>query len=92
MDYYCFVKLDITPYEIIFNKYKEEFELMVNTIILIAKNFIYTKRCLQEPLLFSALIVNISNYKNIEERIVKTNISVKSSKKHKNKWLMYDKV
>ena len=44
LDYFCYIHLEINDaFVIIFNKYKGSFPLMVNTIVLIAKHYIYVK-------------------------------------------------
>ena len=62
---------------------------MVNTIILITKQFIYVKRCLKQNLQFVELAMVINRMKNVEAYIAKKNGTMN---KHNKKWLMYDLV
>ena len=45
---FCYIQLDIDPFEILFNKYKDSFAILVNTILLITKQYIYTHKCKSE--------------------------------------------
>ena len=90
LDYFCFAEVDIEdPYAMLFNRFKGCFANMINTILLIAKYYIYVKRCLKEDLRFIELTTMITQYKNIEAYIAKKN---QKSKNHNQKWLMYDKI
>ena len=91
LKYYCNVELgnENVEYEILFNRYKDSFQLMINTIILIVKQFIYAKKCLIQKLNFLELVSAITRMKNVEEYIAKKNGKIQ---KHNKKWLMYDQV
>ena len=89
LDYFCNINLDVSAQQIIFNEYKEAFALMVNMIILIAKQYIYAKKCLNQKLCFVKLIENITQMKNLEGFIAKRN---KNIEKHERKWCMYDRI
>ena len=89
LDYFCFVKLEITPFTLLFNAYTDSFELMINTIILIVKYHLYCCKCKKEQPKFSNIIRLISWYKNIEYYVAKKH---KKLTKHNKKWEMYDKV
>ena len=62
LDNFCFLNLELTPYIIIFNAYKEEFADLVNTIILTVKHYIYAQRCLNKKLNFVEVIKTIEKY------------------------------
>ena len=63
--------------------------MMVNTILLIVKQYIYATRCLSEQLSFSKMLQKIQMHKIMEEIIAeRRNLSTKIKKK----WLMYDMV
>ena len=88
--YFCFINFEIDEYEIIFNVYKDSFADMVNMIILIAKQYIYATKCLNNNLSFRELIQRIQMYKTIEEII-----NAKQNGKNEAKllkWQMYDKI
>ena len=68
--------------------YKDSFAPMVNTIILIVKYYIYKQRATDKTISFVGVIQEIAKYKRIEELAVK----IFHVNKHKDKWLMYDKV
>ena len=89
LNYFCYVDLTLEAHTLILNDYKDSFPDMVNTIILITKQYIYAARCLNEQLSFPKLISKIHLYKMIEKVIANRNRSVE---KIKNKWQMYDKV
>ena len=84
--YYCNVEFNIEAYEILFNKYADSFSDLINTIILIAKQFIYATRCLDEKLSFPALISKISQHCALEGIVAKKN---KTLRKYRRKWHMY---
>ena len=67
LDYYCNLQLYLSPDEILLQRYKGCFQMMVSTIILITKQYIYSIKFLKEDLSFLALIAKISHYKLLEE-------------------------
>ena len=87
LDYFCYIEFDPTPEVILLNRYKDSCMNMVNTIILITKQYIYSTKCLQNTLSFRNLITKISQYKTMEEIVAK-----KSNKLnvHNRKWYLYD--
>ena len=87
--YFCNTQFDINPEEIIFNRFKESNAGMVNTIILITKQFIYAKRCLGKELTFLELAQSIAQTRKIEEFIARKNNKLKI---HVNKWQLYDRI
>ena len=89
LKYFFNVDLEICPYDIILNKYRDAFQCMTNTIILISKQYIYATKCLGNTLSFQQLIRQISRYKGLEETQAKKRDTLN---KHENKWLMYDTV
>ena len=90
LDHFCYIDIyDIDPYELIFNMYKGCFSQLVNTILLITKQFFYARKCLKEPLNFASLAHKISGYRNLE--------FISAIKNHKmwkfnQKWHIYDLV
>ena len=87
--HFCFIQFDLEAYVIIFNAYKDAFPNLVNTIILIAKYYIFVQKVKSDELSFQALICSISKYKRIEEII-----AIRSGKlnKHRKKWKMYERI
>ena len=76
LNYFCYIDLMLESHILILNDYKDSFPDMVNTIILITKQYIYAARCLNEHLSFSKLISKIHLYKMIEKVIANRNKSV----------------
>ena len=62
---------------------------MVNVIILIAKQYIYSVKCISKQLHFPQLIAKISTYKKMEEIAAKKH---KNMEKHNKKWFLYDRL
>ena len=87
--YYCMIELEIDTYQIIFNRYKDSFQDLVNMLILITKQYIYSSRCLEKPLVFTQLIAMIENYRTIENIIARKKNSITMFNK---KWSIYDKI
>ena len=48
LDYFCFIKVEFAPAEIVFNDYNEAFPDLVNTICLITKYYIYVQKMLSQ--------------------------------------------
>ena len=89
LDYYCFIKLERVSYDLILNRYRDSFAPMVNTIILITKQYIYRCKCQETDPRFPELISGISWYKSIEKMAA---LKHNKLKQHNDKWSMYDKV
>ena len=83
--YFCNIKLEIETEQIVLNRYKESFQRMVNTIILIVKYYIYVQKVAGNHLSFLDVVKYIEKYKRIEYLIARRSNTVK---KH-DKWLMY---
>ena len=89
LNHFCALTINLTPYEIIFNKYKGAFAPLVNTLILITKYYIYVQRCLNKKLNFYELITAIEKYKKVEFVVAwKEN----KLKKCRYKWCLYDMI
>ena len=86
---YYFCNIDFVPEAdvIIPLNYKDSFPNMVNTIILIAKQYIFSTRCLEKVMNFTTLVTKISTYKKLEELSAQKRNNLKV---HNAKWLMYD--
>ena len=89
LQHFCDLQVELTNFEIIFNRYKDVSAPMVNTLILITKYYIYVQRCLKKKLLFVELIEKIEKYKYIEFITAK---STNRLKKCKYKWSLYDMI
>ena len=87
--HFCFIELEICEFEIIFNEYIDSFPNLVNTLILITKQYIYAARCQECNLCFPELIKLIAKYGNIEQMIAKKN---KKSQEFDRKWEIYNRV
>ena len=87
---FCLIQLDVNQeFELLFNAYKDSFPQIVNLIILIAKHYVYVKRCLLAPLSFTELIANIAHHRTIEEVISKR---TNTHSKFKAKWSIYNRI
>ena len=87
LNHYCYIELELNPFVILFNMYKDSFPKLVNTLILITKQYIYASRCLEIPLSFPHLVTKIAEYRNIERIIAR---KTKTFKKFEAKWDIYD--
>ena len=87
LDYFCYIQMNLDVYEIIFNNYKDSFSTLVNSIIVLTKQYIYATRCLGNKLSFTQLTVKIHDLREIEKMIAKRNGNMV---KHTAKWNMYD--
>ena len=61
LDYYCYLELPDLADEIMLNNYKGPYGLLVNTIVLITKQYIYAKRCLQQALVSRGCVNNFTD-------------------------------
>ena len=89
LDYYHNIQIEIAPYDILLNGYKDSYPMMINTILLICKYYIYVTRCLKGKVSFPNLIKKINQTKTVEEIIAR---KCNKMQKHEIKWIMYDKV
>ena len=64
--HFCYVEFDVDVYTILMNRYKDSFPKMVNTIILIVKQYIYASKCLENQLNFTEVVKRIQKYKTLE--------------------------
>ena len=87
--HHCFINFDIEPYDILLLRYRDSAKDLVNNIILIAKYYIYSTKCMGKQLNFAKLMYEVSYYRRIEEII-----AIKNDKKdiHVNKWSLYDRI
>ena len=85
--YFCFIELDITVQVILFNRYKDSFPQLVNTIILVVKQYIYAAKCLAQEPKFREAIARIQYYKTLEKAVAKRHNKLYL---HEKKWEMYD--
>ena len=90
LDYYCYIEFTSDPLDILFCTFKGLFAKLVNTVILIAKYYIYVKKCLEQKLILIELITEITNFKKLEKYIATKNL--KLLKNHEKKWQMYDRI
>ena len=85
--HFYFINLETDESTILLQMYKDSFKALVNTIILITKQYIYSIKCTNKTLYFPELVAKISMYRRLEE------YSARKAKKlhvHKDKWKMYD--
>ena len=83
---FCFITLELDPYEIIFNKYRDSFPDLVNTILTLTKQFIYATRCLNKLLNFLQLMHKVQEHRQIEHIIARKNRNIP---KFEAKWSIY---
>ena len=87
LKYFCFIDFKSTVDNIILHKYSDSAKDMINTIILISKQYVYSVKCLQEELQFSKLSHLIAYHRMLE----KYDFEMKGkANKHENKWHLYD--
>ena len=84
--HFCNIQFEYEPYEIVLNDYKDSFQDMVNTIILVTKQYVYATKCLKAELNFAELISKISTYYKLEGITAKRNQQIK---RFRQKWHMY---
>ena len=89
LENFCLIKFTIDTYIIVFNEYKDSFPELVNTIVLIAKQYIYATKCLEKQLSFFQLSSKINQVREIEKYIAKKNNTMS---KFQARWQIYDKV
>ena len=87
--HFCFLGFTHDTYEIIFNKYKDSFPDLINSLLLLGKYFIYVRRCLKEDLNFNAFISMVVKYKKIELISVK---NLGKYAKYEYKWCLFDMI
>ena len=69
--HFCFLPVEFNDREIILNEYKDSFPDLVNTLILIAKYYIYAQKCLKKPINFHQYIGRVVKFKKIEFEVAK---------------------
>ena len=65
--YHCFIVFEISQYEILMNRYRDCFPALVNTLILIVKQYIYACKCLECTPNFTEIVARIQKYCTIEK-------------------------
>lgn len=88
LKYTCKIDLlkDIDAYQLLLNMYKGKHGQLINTILLITKQYIYRTKCQKGNLNLMSLITQICHYQKIEAEIAKDkNISPK----HERKWALF---
>ena len=89
LDYFCNIQLQLEPITILFNMYRDSFPLLVNTIILITKQYIYATKCKASKLDFKILISKINHYRALEYNAAKNRNKITEFTR---KWEIYDRV
>ena len=74
---------ELSHREIILCNYEGQQKDLINTIILIFKQYIYASKCKQSPPQFLAALTNVVDYQRIEYRIA---LKTKKVQNHKRKW------
>ena len=93
LDHFCFINIDISDeYLILLNRYKDVANSLTNMIILITKQYIYAKRCLNENLNAVELMHSISQYRLVEHIVANRSHNTKIYQEFVNKWALYDLV
>ena len=87
--HHCFLDFNIEMYDILLLRYRDSCKNLVNTIILIAKQYIYATKCLKRKLNFAEIMFKVNEYRTIE---LVSAIKANKKKIHQLKWSMYDKV
>ena len=87
LKHFCFIDFETEEYAIVFNRYRDSFPKLVNTILLIVKQYIYAAKCQKRELKFTEIIGKIQEYKMLE----KVN-AIKNQKleEHNAKWSIYN--
>ena len=80
-------KVTLTNAEIIMNNYQGQFKDTVNTVILIAKQYVYASCCMNEKISFMDLALRVQDYRKIEKI---TQYKLKKSQKYYEKWNMFE--
>lgn len=77
------ITVDLTPSIIFFNAYAGQQKLLMNTMILIGKQFIYSCKCTNTPLKFSCYLQKVAQISSIEK-----GVAIRNGKldKHEKKW------
>lgn len=80
------IKDNVTLDVMIFNNFKGPQQWLVNTILLITKQYIYAQKCLDKELNFLQLMQAVARYEKLERAIACKN---NTQKKHNRKWGAY---
>ena len=78
--YFCDVDLNISEAEILLNNYVCNRKLLVNTLVIITKQYIYSSKCCGNVLNFDHCMAKIGDWYNTEKYLCN------NAKKLKNKW------
>ena len=80
IDYFCDIQLEINEENILLNNYPGPRKHLVNTLIVICKQYIYATKCLGENLVFDKCMAKVGDWYNVE-KYLSTNV-----KKLTQKW------
>ena len=80
------MEVDFTPQITIFNNYQGKYPKLINTFIIILKQYIYAAKCLQQTPTFEGFISRIAKWHQIEYQAAAIN---RSLVKHYGKWEPY---
>ena len=60
LDYFIKITIDLTPEIVLLNNYKGKRKSVINTLIVIMKQFIYSSKCFQEIPIYTNFINKVS--------------------------------
>ena len=89
LKHFCALDIELDNVKVTFNIYRGVNEMLINTLILITKYYIYVQRCYKKKLNFQELTKTLEKYKNIELNAARL---LNKTKKIKDKWCIYDKI
>ena len=88
LDYFANVKVQFNQQLIIYNNYVGQYEMFINTVILVTKQLIYAKKCQGEIPTIKEILYKIHEL-YLDEKFITFKNNVLS--KHEKKWYLYRK-
>ena len=84
--YFLKVDIELTPELILLNNYSRKYKSLINTMIIIMKQYVYSTKCMAGSVTFMEFVGKIYKWHNIEKQAAYENNHVKAYKK---KWRVY---
>ena len=86
LKYFIDIDLELSSETILLNNYQGICNILVNTLILICKQYIYSNKCLGNPLSFDHCMAKIGEWYQIEKYVVYTKNNVNITRSFHQKW------
>lgn len=80
------ITIEFDPQMILFHQYRGQGRLMINMMILVAKQYIYSAKCLNQTINFMQYSQRLAKVYSLEKSVA---IRQDKENKHNKKWYLY---